>query len=170
MDLLDLEGQKLYFEEPVPDKVQRLLMQAAASYGDDEAERLLLLAFLHAPENLTVLVALYRSFYYQHRIDEARQVASHALKVTAKRLGFPTQWRKVNLAELSHAVLKSMGLVRFYLLTLKAEAYLDLRSGELDEGRAKLEKVVELDARDHFGAAALLDVINRCGKPTPVAN
>lgn len=168
MDLLDLKGQKLYFEEPVPENVQKLLMQAAACYGDAEAERLLLLAFLHAPENLTVLVAMYRSFYYQHRIDEARQVARHAQKVAAQRLGLPQQWHRVNLAELSHAVLISMGLVRFYLLTLKAEAYLDLRVGEVDEGRSKLEKVVELDARDHFGAAALLDVINRCGKPTTI--
>jgi len=168
MDLLDLDGQQLYFDEPMPEKVSQLLMQAAAAYGDGQSEGLLLRAFLYAPENLSVLVALYRTYYYQHRLDEAKQVARRALEVVAKRLDFPSDWRKVDIAELSHAVLKSMGLVRFYLLTLKAEAYLYLRLGKLDEGRARLKKVSELDASDHFGANALLEMLSRCEKPTLV--
>lgn len=168
MDLLDLDGQQLYFEEPMPEKVSQLLMQAAAAYGDGQSEGLLLRAFLYAPDNLSVLVALYRAYYYQHRLDEARQVACRALQVAAERLDFPGDWRQVNMAELSHAVLKSMGLVRFYLLTLKAEAYLCLRLGQLEEGRARLRKVVELDDSDHFGAAALLEMLMRCEQPSLV--
>lgn len=168
MDLLDLEGQQLYFDEPMPEKVQQLLMQAAAAYGDGQSESLLLRAFLYAPDNLSVLVALYRTYYYQHRLDEAKQVAKRALQVVAQRLDFPEDWKEVDIAELSHAILKSMGLVRFYLMTLKAEAYLDLRLGHLDEGRARLRKVAELDASDHFGAAALLDMLARCETPTLV--
>jgi len=168
MDLLDLDGQQLYFDEPMPENVSQLMMQAAAAYGDGQAENLLLRAFLYAPDNLSVLVALYRTYYYQHRLDEAKQVARRALQVVAKRLDFPNDWKRVDLAELSHAVLKSMGLVRFYLLALKAEAYLYLRLGQLDEGRARLEKVVELDASDHFGAGALLEMLSRCEKPTLV--
>lgn len=168
MDLLDLDGQQLYFDEPVPENVSQLMMQAAAAYGDGQAENLLLRAFLYAPDNLSVLVALYRTYYYQHRLDEAKQVARRALQIVGKRLDFPSDWKKVDLAELSHAVLKSMGLVRFYLLALKAEAYLYLRLGQLDEGRARLEKVAELDASDHFGAGALLEMLSRCETPTVV--
>lgn len=168
MDLLDLDGQQLYFDEPMPEKVRHLLMQAAAAYGDGQAESLLLRAFLYAPDNLSVLVALYRTYYYQHRLEEAKQVAQRTLQVVSERLDFPKDWREVDLAELSHAVLKSMGLVRFYLLTLKAEAYLDLRLGQPEEGKARLRKVAELDATDHFGAAALLDMLSRCEKPTLV--
>jgi tetratricopeptide (TPR) repeat protein len=168
MDLLDLDGQQLYFDEPIPEKVSHLLMQAAAAYGDDQSERLLLRAFLFAPDNLSVLVALYRTYYYQHRLDEAQQVAQRALHVVASRLDFPMDWRHVDLAELSHAVLKSMGLVRFYLLTLKAEAYLYLRLGQLEEGRERLRKVRELDTTDHFGAGVLLDMLSRRERPTLV--
>ncbi len=162
MDLLDLDGQQLYFDEPMPEKVSQLLMQAAAAYGDGHAEGLLLRAFLFAPDNLSVLVALYRTYYYQHRLDEASQVARRALQVVAERLDFPSDWQQVDEAELSHGVLKSMGLVRFYLLTLKAEAYLYLRLAQLEEGRARLRKVAELDPSDHFGAAALLEMLTRC--------
>lgn len=165
MDLLDLDGQQLYFDEPMPEKVRQILMQAAAAYGDGKAESLLLRAFLYAPDNLSVLVALYRTYYYQHRLDEAKQVAYQTLQVVARRLDFPSDWRLVDLAELSHAVLKSMGLVRFYLLTLKAEAYLYLRLGQLEEGRARLRKVAELDASDHFGAGALLEMLARTEQP-----
>jgi tetratricopeptide (TPR) repeat protein len=165
MDLLDLDGQQLYFDEPMPEKVQHILMQAAAAYGDGKSESLLLRAFLYAPDNLSVLVALYRTYYYQHRLDEAKQVAQRALQVVARRLDFPQDWRLVDLAELSHGVLKSMGLIRFYLLTLKADAYLHLRLGQLEEGRARLRKVAELDASDHFGAGALLDMLARTEKP-----
>jgi len=168
MDLLDLDGQQLYFDEPMPEKVQQMLMQAAAAYGDGQAESLLLRAFLYAPDNLSVLVALYRTYYYQHRLDEAKQVANRTLHVVARRLDFPEDWRLVDLAELSHAVLKSMGLIRFYLLSLKADAYLDLRIGQLEEGRAKLRKVAELDASDHFGAGALLEMLARTERPSLV--
>jgi tetratricopeptide (TPR) repeat protein len=168
MDLLDLDGQQLYFDEPIPEKVQQLLMQAAAAYGDGQAEALLLRAFLYAPDNLSVLVALYRTYYYQHKLDEAAQVAKRALQVVARRLDFPDDWRLVDLAELSHAVLKSMGLIRFYLMTLKADAYLHLRLGQLEEGRARLRKVAELDASDHFGAGALLEMLSRTEQPSLV--
>jgi tetratricopeptide (TPR) repeat protein len=166
MDLLDLDGQQLYFDEPMPEKVTTLLMQAAAAYGDGQAEGLLLRAFLYAPDNLSVLVALYRTYYYQHSLDEASQVAKRALQIVAARLDFPGDWRQVDIAELSHAVFKSMGLVRFYLLTLKADAYLYLRLGQMEEGRTRLRKVAELDPADHFGAGALLEMLTRYEVPS----
>lgn len=159
MDLLDLDGQHLYFDEPMVPRVSQLLMQAAAAYGNGDAEVLLLRAYLMAPENLSVLVALYRSYYYQHRLEDALLVAGRTLEIAARRLDFPADWRELNTAELAHAVLKSMGLVRFYMLALKAEGYLYLRLGSLEEGKARLRKVAELDGSDHFGAAALLEML-----------
>jgi hypothetical protein len=37
-------------------------------------------------------------------------------------------------------------------------AYLQLRLGNLPEGRAILEKILSLDPKDRLGAAALLEV------------
>lgn len=159
MDLLDLDGQKLYFDEPMPERVSQLLVQAASAYGTGKDELLLLKAFFIAPENLSVLVALYRCYYYQHQLDDAQQVATRALTVVAKRIGFPDDWRQLNEAELAHAVFHSMGLVRFYMLTLKAAGYLYLRLGDIRAGRERLQKVAELDSSDHFGAKTLLDML-----------
>ena len=74
-------------------------------------------------------------------------------------VGFPDDWHLLNEAELANAVIRSMGLVRFYMTTLKAEAYIHLRLGDIKAGRERLQKVAELDSSDHFGARALLDML-----------
>ena len=160
MDLLDFEGQDLYFDEHPDARAAGLIDQAAARYGDGEAELPLLQAFLLAPEDLTVLVALYRFYYYQHRLDFALEVAQRVLRVTAYRLGFPLDWRELSMPLLGAGAMRSMGMVRFYLLALKAAGYLLLRLDQLEAGREMLCKVTELDTSDRLGAGALLDVAN----------
>ncbi len=160
MDLLDFEGQDLYFDEPLDPKADGMLRQAAESYGEELAELSLLRAYLLAPEHLLVLVGLYRFYYYQHRHQEALTVAERALAVAGKRLRFPPDWQDLDEMVLGSGVLRSMGLVRFYLLCLKAAGYLDLRLSRFGEARARLHKVVTLDAADRLGAKALLDTID----------
>ena len=54
-------------------------------------------------------------------------------------------------------------LPRFYLFTLKGYAYLQMRLGNLEEGRAAVMKLLELDPSDKVGARVLLDVLERVG-------
>lgn len=160
MDLLDFEGQSLYFDEPMPEKVKTLLDEAAEAYGKTDSELLLLEAHLMAPENLTVLVALYRYYYYQHRLEHALIVSDRALRASGKLLEFPETWDALDIRYLAYGAMKSMGLVRFYLLCLKAAGYLNLRLRNNDEGLAMLNKVVELDESDRLGARLLIEVFN----------
>jgi hypothetical protein len=159
MDLLDFEGQGLYFDEPISERVNALLNQAADSYGETQAEFMLFEAYFLAPSNLTVLVALYRYFYYQHRLDDALIVSDRALLASGNMLGFPPQWQELKINHLGFGAMKSMGLVRFYLLCLKAAGYLNLRLGNDEQGIRMLKKVMELDESDRLGAGALLDVV-----------
>jgi len=52
----------------------------------------------------------------------------------------------------------SMGMVRFYLLGLKAAGYLNLRLQKWQTAIDMLLKVSELDQADRLGAAALLEI------------
>ncbi|WP_127477660.1 hypothetical protein [Sulfurivermis fontis] len=158
MDLLEFNDYSLYFDAPLPARVEALLNEAADGYAGGAAEQPLLRAYVLAPGNLTVLVALYRYFYYQHQLDEALRIAEQARLAAGAMLGFPGDWRSLDLPWLSDAVRHSMGLVRFCLLALKAEGLLLLRLGRHDEGFARLAKVRELDAADRLGAGALLAV------------
>ncbi len=159
MDLLDFEQTELYFDEPLSPEVAQLLQDAGDSYGSEEAESKLLLANFMAPRQLTVLVALYRYYYYQHRLEDALLVAESTLAVAGRRLEFPYNWMHLHIANLSAGVMRSMGLVRFYLMVLKAAGYVNLRLGNHAEGQAMLEKLVELDSHDRIGGKALLELI-----------
>lgn len=159
MDLLDFSDCKLYFEDALPDEAERLIARAAEDYGDPSAELSLLRAHLLAPEHLTVLVALYRYYFYQHRLDDVLIVAEHAKRISARHLGIPADWRQLDEAQLGSAAATSFGLLRFYLLALKAESIVLLRQGRIGESRDRLSKLAALDSRDHLGAAKLLEVV-----------
>lgn len=158
MDLHDFEGQSMYFDDPIPEEADHLINKAAELYGDEAAEHSLLKAYFIAPSNLTVLVALYRYYYYQHKYAEAIVVAHRAMEVSGKKLNLPTNWSDLNLNHLGEAAVVSMGLLRFYLMALKGAGYLNLRSGNFEKGADMLSKVVELDPSDRLRAAFLLDI------------
>ncbi len=92
MDLLDFEQAELYFDEPISEEVEHLIDMAAANYGNEEAELMLLRANFMAPQHLMVLVALYRYYFYQHRLEDALLVAESTLAVVGRRLEFPETW------------------------------------------------------------------------------
>jgi tetratricopeptide (TPR) repeat protein len=158
MDLMDFEGESLYFDEQLADEVDELLRQSAQAYGTAEGELKLMRAYFLEPQHLTVLVALYRCFYYQHRYEDALRVADRALEVTASRLNISSDWRTLNMSQLAVGIVQSMTLTRFFLMVLKGAGYLRLRAGDTGGGLERLLKVAELDSSDRLGVAALIEV------------
>lgn len=157
MDLMDFEGENLYFEESLPAEVEELIQRAGGLYGEGEAEQPLLEALKLAPESLNVLVAVYRFYYYQHRLEDALGVAGRALAITASRLNIPLDWTLLGEGHVKVGP-SAMALLRFHLLSLKAKAYLLMRLGRKDESRAILTRLVELDEKNRLGAKQLLEV------------
>ncbi|MFT3931116.1 MAG: hypothetical protein QM709_12560 [Spongiibacteraceae bacterium] len=159
MDLQDFNGEMLYFDEPEPPRITELLLAASQHYGLGEAEKFLIEAYSIAPKNLSVLVGLYRFYYYQHRYADALGIAHAAMQSVAPKIDFPESWLQLDMNFVGGGVLKSMGLVRFYLLALKGAGYLNLRLGDFEAGLQMLRKVKELDEADRLGAKLLLDVL-----------
>lgn len=162
MDLLDFEAQGLYFEETDVAGVQELLALASENYATGKAELPLLQAYFKAPDSLNVLVALNRFYYYQHRLDDALAATLKALAVIRPLVGFPDDWRELQLEHLQTAPTGLLTQVRLYLFTLKAIGFLHMRLGLLDESQGIFEKLVALDSKDRIGAQALLDLLNQC--------
>jgi len=161
VDFLDFSGEKLYFDDPVSLEVEKLLKRASDFGTSDEAEVSLMRAYFLEPEHLTVLVALYRYFFYKHRYDEALVVADRTLDISAKRLGLRRHWSDMTVAEIGHGVLVSMGLTRFYLFALKASGYMYMRLGDMVSALERLNKVAELDPADQFGSSPLIEIAKR---------
>lgn len=158
MDLLDFAAEGLYFDENASPQVTRLLEQAAEHYGTPQAEQALLRAFAQGPENLSVLVGLYRFYYYQHRYEEALEVAERAMRVVALRLGIREHWQDLDQDDLAQGALSSMTLLRFYLYALKGAAYLELRLGRAASARQRLQVIAAVDHADRIGVAPLIEL------------
>lgn len=165
MDLLDFSDCKLYFEDALPAAAEALIAQAAQEYGEPGAEVSLLRAHLLAPENLTVLVGLYRYYFYQHRLDDALHVAERSMQLSGRYLGLPADWQQLDENCLGSAASNSIGLLRFYLLALKAASVVLLRLGRIADSRLRLTKLAALDSRDHLGAGKLLEVVDEFQTP-----
>jgi tetratricopeptide (TPR) repeat protein len=158
IDLLDFESEELYFDEAMDEDARRCLDRAADEYGTEGAEGALLRAYFLEPEHPMVLVALYRFYYYQHRLKESLLVAERVLRVIGKRLELPEDWRELTEPAIGCGVMISMTMIRFYMLALKGAGYLELRLGRYESALERLQKVAELDAKDRLGAQALLEV------------
>jgi tetratricopeptide (TPR) repeat protein len=161
MDFLEFDDDSLYFDEPLGEDQEALLQRASEFYPDHEAEQLLDSLYAQKPESLTVLVALYRFYYYQHRYEEALSIAEKAIGVSAKMMGLTLSWERISEQYLGQGVFVSMGLIRFYMLALKGSAYLLMRLGRIEEALPRLGKIVELDPADQFGAAFLLSMARK---------
>lgn len=152
--------------QALPPGVEAALKEAAGLRGDLGPEQAALMrARQLAPEHPAVLIALYRSHFYGHRLREARDVAAVALEVGARPLGLPARWRDVPREPLPGA--RHEAATRFWLFSLKGLAYLSLRLGELDEAADALDVLRALDPQDHVGAALLETVRQRALRPEP---
>ncbi len=161
MDFLDFDGRDLYFDSRTSEEVEELIHKASVAYPEDEAELYLLRCYFYEPDNLSVHVSLYRYYYYKHDYQSALKVAERTLEVAGKNLGYNESWRELSLARLSGGVMVSMGLTRYYLLGLKASAYLLMRLEDLKGAVERLEKVHEMDPADQFGIKDLLAIAKR---------
>lgn len=158
-DFLDFDVDDMYFDKPLHPEAEKMINEAAEQYGTEHSEMLLLRAFFIAPEHLSVLVALYRYYYYQHRLEDALRVVELAIRVSARQLRVHENWQDVNSESVAAGAFRSVGLVRFYLLALKAAGFVMVRMGEIDQGTEAMRKVIEHDPDDRLKTKDLLEVI-----------
>jgi tetratricopeptide (TPR) repeat protein len=148
----------------LPPEAERHLWQAGLCYHlDDVAETHLREAQALAPGHAAVLIGLYRFYFYKGRLSDAIEVAKQCLEKAARENHLRADWREVAASDAIFGRYED-ALPRFFLFTLKGYAYLQMRVGNLDEGRAAIMKLLELDPSDKIGAKVLLDVLERMGQ------
>lgn len=158
-DFLDFDVDDMYFDAPLPEEAERLIDDASNHYGEECAELYLLRAYMLAPEHLSTMVALYRYYYYQHRLTDALVVVENAIRVSARGLSLNDDWRSVTPTQVAAGAHRSIGLVRFYLLALKAAGFVMVRLGDFDKGADAMRKVIEHDPNDRLKTKDLLELI-----------
>jgi tetratricopeptide (TPR) repeat protein len=147
----------------LPELAERHLSLAAQTYHQDAiAEAHLRKALVIAPGHAAVLIGLYRFYFYKNRLAEALDIARKCVEKAAADNGLAADWREVRRGDAAFGDFSAV-LPRFYLFALKAYAYLNLRLGDFSEGRAALEKLLDLDPSDKIGAKVLVGVLDPMG-------
>ena len=148
----------------LPPEAEFHLWEAGLSYHlDDVAEHHLREAQALAPGHAAVLIGLYRFYFYKGRLADALAVARQCLEKAARENKLAANWQHVAPGDAEFGNYENM-LPRFYLFTLKGYAYLQMRLGNLEEGRTAVAKLLELDPSDKVGARVLLEVLERVGQ------
>lgn len=148
----------------LPAAAEAQLHMAGLAYQDDaRAESHLQRADELAPGHPAVLIGRYRFYFYKGRLRDALDVAQVCLDLAARAIGLAADWRAVRAGDADFRNFEALR-PRFYLFTLKAYAYLRMRLGDLEEGRAAVAKLCELDPEDKLGGSVLSGVLERQGR------
>ena len=150
-----------YLGEGLPAEAEQHLQLAGQNYHQDET------AVMHlnkakqaAPDHPAVFIGFYRFYFYKNQLAEALKIAQQCLVKAARDNGMDPDWRKAKPDDANFNSFEAI-LPRFFLFTLKGYGYLQLRLGNLDEGRAAVSKLLELDPSDKVGGKVLLTVLER---------
>jgi len=145
----------------LPEEAELHLQQAGQSYHlDDVALDHLRQAEARAPGHAAVLIGFYRFYFYKGRLADALQIAKRCLAKASVENRLPPHWRDVRAGHAEFGNYENI-LPRFFLFTLKGYAYLQMRLGNLVEGRLAVQKLLELDPSDKIGARVLLEIVDR---------
>lgn len=145
----------------LPEAAERHLRLAGLAYHrDEEALAHLEAAWEAAPGHAAVYIGMYRFYFYKNRLREALAVAIECLKKAALDNGLPEDWREAQPGDADFGSFEAL-LPRFFLFTLKGYGYLQMRLGNLEEGRAAIQKLLELDPGDKLGGKVLMNVYER---------
>lgn len=135
MNLFTGETADSFFGGDVPPAVHQLLHQASGA-APGERSVLLWSAQALAPQCLATYYVLYKHHAGQREFELAERAAQRGLQEAAAQAGLATDWRAVP-APLADAVVHSEA-GRFWLFTLKALAFIKLRSGRPEQAQALL--------------------------------
>jgi hypothetical protein len=156
MNLMTGDAADAFFGGEVSPAVHGLLHQAAEVHGEQRAA-LLWTAQAMSPQTLVVYYTLYKHHAGRREFALAERAATRGLAEAATQAGLAADWRSVAPG---HGVdFQRDGPARFWLFTLKALAFISLRSGQADTARALLAQIDRLDSGARIGSdviAALL--------------
>ncbi|MCO5977398.1 hypothetical protein [Ideonella oryzae] len=147
-------ADELFGGEP-PATVRPLLAQAQQA-PREEIPPLLWAAQASAPQALSVYYLLYKCHAGRREFALAEKAARLGLAEAARQAGLPGDWRAVAPGASDFA---GTGPQRFWLFTLKALAFIAVRSGRPDEARALLDQIARLDPQASVGGEVIASLL-----------
>lgn len=151
-------NDEVQFGFGLPADVNAQLQKAASSIASGtESLDALCVAEALAPQQLEVIVALYKFHFYQGNIALAEDYVFQALIKAARGGGFKYNWESLTQASTDWGDIRGPG--RVYLYSLKALAFIRLRQEDPGNAEFILDTLNRLDPDDQVGANVIRDLL-----------
>lgn len=163
MNLITGESSDAFFGGAVPEAVRALLHRAAGQSGPERAA-LLWTAQALAPDCLACYYALYKHHAGRREFELAERAAWRGLAEAARQGGLDADWRAVQPGPALDV--QQDGPQRFWLFTLKALAFIHLRSQRADVARELLARIEAIDPSARIGSDVTAALLAAARPPT----
>jgi len=140
-------SSELFGDGYLPASVRQLIDQAAGAPAEHR-EVLLWTARASAPECLAVYYLLYKFCASRREFESAEKAARAGLAEAARQARLDQDWTQVQVGA---ADFSRPGPARFWLFTLKALCFIQLRRGNSEASRDMLGHLRRLDPSDSVG-------------------
>ncbi|HLP87730.1 MAG TPA: hypothetical protein VK184_03860 [Nostocaceae cyanobacterium] len=148
---------KKYSWVQFPPEVQELLILAANTWENTaESEKYMQQALAKTGDNIDVLVAAYRYFYYKNNYPLALKTVEKILARIRETEKLPENW------ELLKPILvqrKAEPQIRLYLSAAAASILVLAKLGQLEQAKEMSTKIKEIEDKNDFGAGILWDIL-----------
>lgn len=143
----------------VPEEVKQLLVLAADSWENtSESEKYINQALAKSDNNVDVLIAAYRYFYYKQKYQMALETAEKVKLQVKETENLPDNWEQLKPVLIER---KEEENIRLYLNSYAATGLILAILGKGEEAKSICNKVKEIDDKNDFGAGILFDVLTR---------
>lgn len=159
MEQASLWAERVLFGPHLPEAVNRLLQEAVAATQTDPAlaERLFIQARQLDGSCLQTYFALYKFYFHCRCLQDAERVVASALEEASRQGHFPCDYSKLALQP-EQWDMYATDITLFYLYSLKALAFIKLRSGCDGEAASILASIRILDPEDRCGASVIMSL------------
>lgn len=150
---------EVHFGFDLAPEVNAHLQDAAVRVSTrQESLKSLLAAQKSAPDQLEVLIALYKFFFYQGEIEKAEELVFQALIKSSLKGRFNHNWNTLTEHSADWSDPRSPG--RVFLYSLKALAFIRLRQNNAADADSILKALQRLDPDDQIGANVIRDLLH----------
>ena len=143
----------------VPEDFKQLLILAAKNWENTaESEKYMQQALAKTQDNLDVLIAAYRYFYYKNNYLLALEMAVKVINQIHNSEKLPDDWQQLKPILVSG---KDNPSIRLYLTAYAASGLVLAKLGEIEQAKEISARVKEVDDKKEFGGGLILDILTR---------
>jgi tetratricopeptide (TPR) repeat protein len=142
-----------------PEEVQELLVLAAKTWENTaESEQYMQQALLKTGDNIDVLVAAYRYFYYKNNYPLALKTVEKIIARIRETEKLPDNWEQLKLVLMQR---REEPQIRLYLNAYAASILVLAKLGQFEQAKEISTRIRDIDEKNDFGAGILLDILTR---------